>query len=430
MHLAEFDRPIATLIQQALCEDGMPRSLRSNADPQTAKKARLLRQAKARGLDVSPPTITPEQIIQAALAPPAAEMIVTDDTTDEELSAFIRGKARAAGLGMLGEASKQLRTFHVHWGMKRQTTTLGHYIIEAPNERAARKEAKRYLDARFLGSPVWRIAYVNDVEEEAAAEKARAEYEAKNRTDETVAAGAEMLGEASSYVPEWFTRGKRVDSEAAGIDDYLEGDEFDWDWRLCKVPLAVIETDPAPDVLDQDRLNYQRTAKQAGPVVLGIRPDRIQVYDGWHRITIARERGDRTMAAYVGMTARHKMLGESDQMNDGIPKRQVSLKELRRLINAGRRRKGLFTLYDMNRRSTASEEIFYNGEPVTFITIDTAGASNRVHSVRFFGGNKIRELVTFWAEPILIDDVAGPENDATHSPLPAVADEAQTTSMG
>ena len=182
----------------------MPRSLRSNADPQTAKKARLLRQAKARGLDVSPPTITPEQIIQAALAPPAAEMIVTDD----------------------------------------------------------------------------------------------------------------------------------------------------------------------------------------------------------------------------------KMLGESDQMNDGIPKRQVSLKELRRLINAGRRRKGLFTLYDMNRRSTASEEIFYNGEPVTFITIDTAGASNRVHSVRFFGGNKIRELVTFWAEPILIDDVAGPENDATHSPLPAVADEAQTTSMG
>jgi hypothetical protein len=86
---------------------------------------------------------------------------------------------------MLGEASKRLRTFHVHWGMKRQKSTLGHYVIEAPNEREARKEAKRYLDARFMGMPVWRIAWVRDVEEEAAAEKARAEYEANTRTDES-----------------------------------------------------------------------------------------------------------------------------------------------------------------------------------------------------------------------------------------------------
>lgn len=58
------------------------------------ESAPLLRLAKARGLDMSPPTITPEQIIQAALAPPASKMIVTNDTTDEELSAFIRGKHR------------------------------------------------------------------------------------------------------------------------------------------------------------------------------------------------------------------------------------------------------------------------------------------------------------------------------------------------
>jgi hypothetical protein len=35
--------------------------------------------------------VTPEQIIQAAMDPPAAQMTVTGDTTDEELSAFIRG---------------------------------------------------------------------------------------------------------------------------------------------------------------------------------------------------------------------------------------------------------------------------------------------------------------------------------------------------
>ena len=55
-----------------------------------AEKARLLRLAQARGLDMSPPRLTPEQIIEAAFAPPAAQMTITDDTTDEELSAFIR----------------------------------------------------------------------------------------------------------------------------------------------------------------------------------------------------------------------------------------------------------------------------------------------------------------------------------------------------
>jgi hypothetical protein len=97
MHLADFDRPIATLIQQLLREDEMPRSRRSQptkVDPQVAERARLLRLAKAKGLDMSPPTSTPEQIIQAALAPPAATLRVTDSTTDEELSDFIRGRRR------------------------------------------------------------------------------------------------------------------------------------------------------------------------------------------------------------------------------------------------------------------------------------------------------------------------------------------------
>jgi hypothetical protein len=85
---------------------------------------------------------------------------------------------------MLTEASKTpLRKFHVYWGLRRKTGTLGYYIIEAPNERAARKEAKRYLDARFLGATDWRIVRVTDVEEEAAAEKARAEYEASQKDE-------------------------------------------------------------------------------------------------------------------------------------------------------------------------------------------------------------------------------------------------------
>jgi hypothetical protein len=38
------------------------------------------------------PTMTPKQITEAATAPPAATLRITDDITDEELSAFIRGK--------------------------------------------------------------------------------------------------------------------------------------------------------------------------------------------------------------------------------------------------------------------------------------------------------------------------------------------------
>ena len=45
-------------------------------------------------LRVRTPPATAEQIIQAAIDPPAASLTVTDDTTDEELSAFIQGKRR------------------------------------------------------------------------------------------------------------------------------------------------------------------------------------------------------------------------------------------------------------------------------------------------------------------------------------------------
>ena len=98
MRLFEFCHPIAVLITQSLQEDEMPRPSQRRtkppADPQAKEKARLLRLAKARGLDMSPPTITPEQIIQAALAPPAATLRITDKTTDKELSDFIRGRRR------------------------------------------------------------------------------------------------------------------------------------------------------------------------------------------------------------------------------------------------------------------------------------------------------------------------------------------------
>ena len=38
--------------------------------------------------------VTPEQIIQASIDPPAASLLVTDATTDEEMNAYIRGKRR------------------------------------------------------------------------------------------------------------------------------------------------------------------------------------------------------------------------------------------------------------------------------------------------------------------------------------------------
>jgi hypothetical protein len=56
------------------------------------ERLRLLQRARAQGLDMSPPTVTPEQIIEAVNAPPAATLTITDETTDEETSRFIRGE--------------------------------------------------------------------------------------------------------------------------------------------------------------------------------------------------------------------------------------------------------------------------------------------------------------------------------------------------
>ena len=66
----------------------------------TLEQVDLLRRAVKRGLDLVgfTPRATPAQILQAAIDPPAASLRVTDDTTAEELSAFIRGKRRGCHL--------------------------------------------------------------------------------------------------------------------------------------------------------------------------------------------------------------------------------------------------------------------------------------------------------------------------------------------
>ena len=62
----------------------------------TAEQVELLRRAVEAGLDLvgSRPTLTPDQIIQAAIDPPNCSLRMTDETTDEELFAFIEGKRR------------------------------------------------------------------------------------------------------------------------------------------------------------------------------------------------------------------------------------------------------------------------------------------------------------------------------------------------
>lgn len=66
----------------------------------------------------------------------------------------------------------RVRPFKVYWGYRGKNTpqgAMGAYIIDAPHERGARKEAKRHLDALFLGSTGYRILYVMDVEANQAA---------------------------------------------------------------------------------------------------------------------------------------------------------------------------------------------------------------------------------------------------------------------
>jgi ribosome modulation factor len=91
---------------------------------------------------------------------------------------------------MINDGIKPLRTYHVNWTVKGARGTLGKLIIDAPNEREARREAKRHFDAWSVGGTIYRITYVVDAKAEAEQAKALVDYNSIDPVERAAAEGA------------------------------------------------------------------------------------------------------------------------------------------------------------------------------------------------------------------------------------------------
>lgn len=116
-------------------------------------------------------------------------------------------------------------------------------------------------------------------------------------------------------LPEWFQRGRpltRDDLDRLDASEFLSGKEFDYEWRLCKVPISVLPPYDQGGVTDEDRNerfrsieDWYRThgvekALMTAPVVMLITLNgSIRLLDGWHRTEIARRQGAETVVAVV-----------------------------------------------------------------------------------------------------------------------------------
>ena len=128
------------------------------------------------------------------------------------------------------------------------------------------------------------------------------------------------LGEgaaAGGAMPQWFTDGHVLSpDDLARLDaaEFIEGNEFDYEWRLCRVPVSLLtharlsDDDIAfmdsrePGRMDRVRDMMQQGQTEDSPVVLLLVSNgTIKVLDGYHRITAAIEAGHPAIHAAVGL---------------------------------------------------------------------------------------------------------------------------------
>jgi hypothetical protein len=115
--------------------------------------------------------------------------------------------------------------------------------------------------------------------------------------------------EKASVEPAWFANGTPIDLTTTDIDicEFLEGDEFDYDWRLCMIPTSIAAE--AYSLLDDDPEESQRRladisrwvedehtgdlveALEKAPPVILITPKGASILDGNHRTHAAIEAG-------------------------------------------------------------------------------------------------------------------------------------------
>lgn len=104
----------------------------------------------------------------------------------------------------------------------------------------------------------------------------------------------------------WFREGTPLapaDLDRLDVAEFVEGDEWDYDWRLCQLPLDLVPALSDSQILAMDerepgRMDSIRNwLRQTGPeallqrpvVALWTRSGRIKLLDGSHRVTASKE---------------------------------------------------------------------------------------------------------------------------------------------
>jgi len=98
----------------------------------------------------------------------------------------------------------------------------------------------------------------------------------------------------------WFAQGTPVEpSINDDSEDILEPEEYDFEWRLCDVPVSVIDV-PNPNFHDEERMVRLRASENHDTIILVLTGNRAKLLDGSHRLKVALERGNDTIKAIVG----------------------------------------------------------------------------------------------------------------------------------
>lgn len=113
---------------------------------------------------------------------------------------------------------------------------------------------------------------------------------------------------ADEMRPIWFEAGRRVGPDAlegaSGDAPYiLEGEDYAMEWRVARVPIGAIQDAgkaPEPDRL-AERLRAIRASDGLERPIYQLLPSGgVKILDGWHRLQVAKERGETTVEALVG----------------------------------------------------------------------------------------------------------------------------------
>ncbi len=129
------------------------------------------------------------------------------------------------------------------------------------------------------------------------------------------------IDEVISLTPQWYIAGKVIDINtdpiAKELGDIVGNEEWDWEWRRCRVPIAVLNPNSNEDLLDPNRLELARNLLHPLPIIVGLEGNRPVVYDGWHRLKAAQEKGETTTDALVGNPTSHSSPSSSFSINGG-----------------------------------------------------------------------------------------------------------------